>query len=364
MTPLEFPPLLNAITPAPSATGLPWTDYEKHVGTPSRRLLCGIPDCLFVSPGKTGSTWLHYVLSGRQDVFVHPSKEVRYFCSFWPDHSVDWYLNHFHPSNGRLKIDISPTYTLLPAEAIAQIHALNPGVRLVLVLRDPAARAWSLVRHMWRFREGIFHGRPDTAEPDLELIQLGLLEDSVVLASSYADILKRWTDVFPVQQILVGVWEEMNRFPLAWLNRMANFLGLDSDTLWDEQRVHQRVFEGVPVEPDEKTRAILRLLFARRTEDGIKYLREVFGLDVSNLWDRTPAAPQSISLGSAEGYDVFLRDDGFSAVSRTDASTHRAPTLGQLLAKMAGQDQSEDEALRRVISHVIRPSVLKSVGIK
>lgn len=363
MLPLEFLPLLDALKPSPAATALPWADYDQRVGTPSRHLLGGVPDCLFVSPGKTGSTWLHLVLSGRSDVFVHPAKEVRYFCSLWPDHSVDWYLNHFLQGVGRLKIDISPTYAFLPPEAIARIHSLNPDARLVLVLRDPAERAWSHVRHMWRYREGIFRGRPDTNEPDLELLRTGLLEDSVVLASSYADILRRWTDVFPVEQILVGAWEEINRAPMHWLARLAAFLGLASDQAWDEHLVQLRIMEGVPIEQNDEIRGTLRLLFARRTEDAISYLRDKFGLDVSSEWNRTPAPSQSVYLGSAAGYQVHLRAEGFRAVPWGGGSSHLAPTLGGLLAGMAGQDRPEAEGLRQVIGNVIRPAVLQSIEV-
>jgi hypothetical protein len=120
-----------------------WVHYSRSVGTSTRKSGVLLPDFLVVSPAKTGTSWLFQHLRHHSQILIPPQKEVRYFDANWRTHDIDWYCAHFSRQRGQLAGDVSPTYALLPAFAIKHISILKPDLKIVLLLREPLARAWS-----------------------------------------------------------------------------------------------------------------------------------------------------------------------------------------------------------------------------
>src|SRR5262245_45560865 len=121
-----------------------------------RKLAARCPDFLVISPPKTGSTWLARNLRCHPELFVPAIKEVKYFSCFlrWLD--LNWYLDHFSEGEGRVKGEASPSNAILPVERIRIIRRLMPDVKLIFLMREPIARAWSHARHNHQHREANF----------------------------------------------------------------------------------------------------------------------------------------------------------------------------------------------------------------
>src|SRR5262249_50390802 len=77
-------------------------------------------------------------------------KEVDYF-SHYSRRSVAWYRSRFPwrrrvwRCNGRV-LEASPSYLPTPG-ALRKLHAVLPGARIIVVLRDPVMRAFSHYQH-------------------------------------------------------------------------------------------------------------------------------------------------------------------------------------------------------------------------
>src|ERR1035441_10230486 len=93
------------------------------------------PDFMVISPGKTGTTWLAQHLARHPGIFVPPEKEARFFDNYWRFHDLNWYLDKYAGTMGRIRGDISPSYAWLPKYAIQLVRALNPHLKLIILAR-------------------------------------------------------------------------------------------------------------------------------------------------------------------------------------------------------------------------------------
>ena len=133
-----------------------WLSYVERVGNLDSALYRHIPDFMVIGPPKTGTSWLFAQLSRHPGIFMPAGKELRYFDLGWRYGDVNAYVRRFETEDYRLKGEASPTYCLLPCVAIAAIARLNPGMRVIILARDPVAQAWSLMRHNFRHKEANF----------------------------------------------------------------------------------------------------------------------------------------------------------------------------------------------------------------
>jgi Sulfotransferase domain len=123
------------------------------VGRPTYRARM-LPSFLIVGAERCGTTSMHHVLRQHPAVFsaVLPRKEVHYFDLAY-GRGMGWYQCHF-PLAARARMatrgsglepvtfEGSPYYMFHPL-APARIHQDLPGVRLLVLLRDPVERAYS-----------------------------------------------------------------------------------------------------------------------------------------------------------------------------------------------------------------------------
>ncbi len=146
-------------------------------------------------------------------------KEVDYF-SYHHERGPEWYEQRFDASRqDALCGEISPSYLHSP-EVVARVAEYNPEMRIILIARDPIARAISNHKHELRigniqgtdmsFESGL-HNNPDYVEQGL-----------------YAKHLANWQSRFPVEQFLVLKFDDVISDPAKSLAVVCEFLGVDS----------------------------------------------------------------------------------------------------------------------------------------
>lgn len=177
-----------------------------HVG--SRKL----PSFFVVGPPRTGTSWLHSVLS--QCAWLsHPTKETRFFDKNF-DRGLGWYTAHYKRAVGeRVVGEIAPTYFASPS-ARDRIAKLIPGAKIVCTFRNPVDRVLSLYRLkraygwiQWTFEDAL------TRDPEL------------MESSRYADHLKDWLQVFGPSQVMATVHDDMEADPQGYLDKLVDFVG-------------------------------------------------------------------------------------------------------------------------------------------
>ncbi|MFW5983427.1 MAG: sulfotransferase domain-containing protein [bacterium] len=131
------------------------------------------PDFIIIGAQKCGTTSLHYYLSQHPKLKGSRPKEIHYFDKWINyDYQLKWYKNHFNIMSFKktLFFESSPNYIYY--EEIARlIKEYFPGIKLILMLRNPVDRAysaWNMYREMYERnkpdfskRGGRFPGAPN-----------------------------------------------------------------------------------------------------------------------------------------------------------------------------------------------------------
>ena len=183
-----------------------------------------LPSFFVIGPPRTGTSWLHDVLS-KQAALPSPSKETRFFDVHF-HRGMRWYLSHFSTAQaGRPLGEVAPTY-FASAEARERIAKLVPEARVVCIFRNPVERVLSLYRLKraygmipWSLDRALVH--------DPELIESG----------KYASHLKAWQSALGENQILATFYEDLRTDPQACLDQITNFVKLPTCPLNDRHNV-------------------------------------------------------------------------------------------------------------------------------
>lgn len=214
------------------------------------------PDFLGIGGQKCGTTWLDSMLRQHPEVGLPRRKEVHFFDgNLW--RGLDWYRFQFRGLERKIRGEFTPAYSILPVSLIREVYALNPDMRLVLIVRHPVERAWSQVEM------GMIRNRRRTVsevpEPDLlrQIESPGVLE-----RSRFAVILGNWLQAFPARQIHIEVFDNIEREPKQLLTRVLTHLGADPALMpWDRlplgQRLNANAGREIPPRCHDRLRELL-----------------------------------------------------------------------------------------------------------
>jgi hypothetical protein len=293
---------------------LTWWLSQRGI-SPARFRACR-PDFLVISPPKTGSTWLADNLRCHPQVYVPALKEIKYFSTFFEALDLGWYLEHFTAGGGRLKGEASPTYALLPVDRIRLIRRLMPDLKLIFLMRDPVARAWSHAKHTYRYRELNFASCAlEFAAVEEARWHANFVEDWALASGDYLGQLQRWLSVFPREQMYVGFFGSIVKRPEALLREIFEFLGVAADLDLAAFPVRERILAGISGEPSASLKRTLHQLLHARTVALAEFLRAQFGLVPPPEWSDTlaPPAQPDATFPSNGPIEVFARalDDGY-----------------------------------------------------
>jgi hypothetical protein len=212
-----------------------------------------LPGFLVIGAQKSGTTSLFQYLARHPGIALATPKEVHYF-DFNHHRGVGWYRSHFPLARSlaaerRAAIgEVTPGYLFDP-DVPARVYAHDPGLKLIALLRDPVDRALSHYHHErgrgreWRTFEqavederrldALVRRRPE----DASLARVGVRRFPAYLARGlYAEQLERWLELFPREQLLVVLSDELARDPRAALARIAAFLDVPEHELPEYRR--------------------------------------------------------------------------------------------------------------------------------
>lgn len=206
--------------------------------TPPSRRTPILPNFLIIGAGRSGTTFLYHHLQQHPEIHLKASKrpEPHFFARKSEyEKGLDWYSRtYFSEWAGEPCVGEASTSTLYSQEAPSRLARDLPGVRLLCMLRNPVDRMYS------EFRNSLARGWEDvTLEEALRLeperlrspadeYHRELEPKAYVKRGHYAQHLRRWYEHFPSERIFVGIFEEMEAEPRAFLRSVFDFLGVDA----------------------------------------------------------------------------------------------------------------------------------------
>jgi hypothetical protein len=206
-----------------------------------------LPSFLVIGAARSGTTGLVEGLRTHPRVFVTDPKEPHYFALHGrgahftapgDDHTInkvavtdrDAYLDLYPQRHDYLALgDASVSTLYYHREALPEVARMNPTMRLVVMLREPVARAYSSHQYM----------RARGLEPEPDFLAAVALEPErrergwhhiwhYTEMSRYAEALTAVYDLFPRDQ--VGVWfhDELEADYVGTVSSILRFLGVPS----------------------------------------------------------------------------------------------------------------------------------------
>jgi hypothetical protein len=219
------------------------------------------PDFFIVGAAKSGTTALQQILATHPSVYMSPIKEPNYFYNevaisdlrsglqdklkkenverwikegmngeiwnaFLRDESL--YKKLFEKADtNQVSGEASVSY-LYSLEAAKNIHQYNPNAKIIILLRNPAERAWS--HFLMEKRMGLVATNFSDAftlynNEDRKIWG----KDPIFLSGGlYYLQVKRFLDIFPKEQLFICFYEDYKANPQKLITELLNFLGIDN----------------------------------------------------------------------------------------------------------------------------------------
>lgn len=241
------------------------------------------PEFICIGSQKAGTTWLYKTLQKHSDFLLPPYKEVSFFdyadsnlpnslkLKIKHDHwlikrwmhlydkyvvskddisNYDWYLKYlsinrsFKPedlsnysklfSNEFVTGDISPTYLYLSKNSIKIILKHFPNTKIILMLRDPIEREWSMMKMRFRNRNKKKLNKVSNKEIN------EFIRKKYRISNLYAG-LKNWLEIYPKDKMLILFYDDLKTDEYKTYEEVMNFLNIKSKSKLNTEQVAEKV---------------------------------------------------------------------------------------------------------------------------
>ena len=273
-------------------------DWNRRQTAGWRRL----PDFIILGGVKCGATALYETLTQHPQILPALRPDVHFF-DHHHERGLNWYRHHFPlipygfgkklVSGGPVLTGETTPHYLFHPHVPWRLHAAIPHAKLIVLLRDPAARAFAHYRHnlaqnleTLQFAEALAR-EEDRLRDDrayLQRNQLHLSADyqhySYAAAGMYCDQLAAYHALFAKEQLLILKSEEFYAKPGLTMQKVLAFLGLGHNL--PAEMSLPRIAPEPPVPTAVADR--LRLTFEPHNRRLYEYLGEDLG------WERPDVA--------------------------------------------------------------------------
>lgn len=212
-----------------------------------------IPLFFVVGAAKAGTTSVYHYLKQHPEVHVHPYKDVAcYFCErYGMPITPDEFSKLMIPNDGRQVLtagDVCSDYLTDP-QAARRIAQSFPHAKIIIILRNPADRAYSL--YQWMTREGYEYLTDfrDALEAEPERLARQLKSPDLISPTKdaylyfnsglYSRQIQRYLDYFHRDQVLILSYDDLRVNGVTFMQRIYAFLGV-CDNFIPEIRIHNR----------------------------------------------------------------------------------------------------------------------------
>lgn len=204
-----------------------------------------LPNVVIAGAPKSGTSSVFYWLQQHPQVLGSVKKETQFLMdrdssTFRPalnyhDHGLAAYARHFEAEQGepRPAIVLEATPGYLYQETALRVFARElTQTRLVFILREPARRLLSAYQYFSQNRRDLdrrlsfatFLEKVQAGDP--ELIRHEYLRDAIQ-HGAYINYLRRWAEACGRERMLVYVFDDLQRDPRAFMQRLSVDLGID-----------------------------------------------------------------------------------------------------------------------------------------
>jgi hypothetical protein len=253
------------------------------------------PDFVCIGVPKSGTSRIAQCIAQHPQVFISKKKEVGFFTRYFA-RGYGWYHEQFREKGSRLAGDLTTSYFITPRDrswkkefyprfnprrlfAIwerlpsvrDELFVKYPGIKIFVIFRDPADRAWS---YYWHWRK-----RKDKLGKHVVPFEKMFEDDGRWIRSTgYYDLyLENWLELFPDMGIFL--FDDLKKDEPGFFKKLAAFLGVDeSFTPSFEASINKGKYNPLPPE--------LRRTMVDEYRPHVRRLASMIGRDLSS-WLRS-----------------------------------------------------------------------------
>jgi hypothetical protein len=177
-----------------------------------------LPHFIAVGAARTGTTWLHSVLSDRVALPLG-TKETDFFGKRY-EKGLEWYRSHFQRARASDVIaEVCPTYfdSQIARDRIARDI---PDCRIICTLRDPVDRLYSVYKMMRTF-----------AWTRVPFEQAITKHRQMLDSSRYTHHVGQWRRLFGAASVLIAIYDDLQADAQAFVSRICRFVGIGEITI-------------------------------------------------------------------------------------------------------------------------------------
>lgn len=197
------------------------------------------PDFFICGAAKSGTTSLWKYLQQHPSVFMPTSmKEPGYFSNLRPLQDLDRYTSLFEKATDDQRVGEASGAYLTSPESPGRIYDAVPEAQIIIMLRNPADRAYSLYR--WMTREGY---EPISSFEEALAAEPERIDDEsfkhdnpeyyynflYFTSGLYSTQIQRFENTFPSERLLYLLFDEFVQKPVDVTQRVFRFLGVDDE---------------------------------------------------------------------------------------------------------------------------------------
>jgi len=262
---------------------------RRHTGT-SLEQKGRMPDFFICGAARSGTTSLWQYLRQHPDIYMPPAiehKEPSYFCDLYGMKDWQAYLSLFRDAGNKKRLGEASGPYLTSPESAGRIKAAAPDAGIIISLRNPVERAWSLYK--WMHTNG-YEKLPSFAEA--LATEESRLENADFIRNNgqyyynflyfhsglYHDQVKRFFDTFGRDRVRVIIFEEFTEAPSEHIKAAYKFLEVDPafSPALEVHNASDRAYGDL-----EKG---LRIRLSERYLGSIAQLEELLGRNLRRLW--------------------------------------------------------------------------------
>lgn len=244
------------------------------------------PDFMIIGTAKSGTWWLAKALEEHPEVkfgYGKETGEIKYFDKQFHE-SLEFYSSHF-PTDTKAKIgEKTPGYCNIPKDRIKLIKALNPGMKLIILLRNPIDRLWSdaLMINVRRPGKNIEEVKDEAFYNHFNNNRI-----------NYIAIIENWLKYFNKEQLLICFYDEIQERPKELLKKVFSHIGVSLQPIESSNDLNQVVNKGPGIQMPERFKIYLQEMYYNE----IEHLYEMFGEPVEK-WRIGKSIEQSNITGA------------------------------------------------------------------
>lgn len=212
---------------------------ERTLVSDSTEILTNPPNFFVAGAAKSGTTSLWMYLKQHPEIFMpkeRAKKEPSYFCHLYGMTDFGRYLKLFEDANRYPAVGEASHAYLSSPESARWIYDTYPNAKIIIVLRNPVKRAYSL--YNWMVCEGYEKIYPFEAALEIEPKRIASEDFKYNNRQYYYNFLyyhsglyyqqiKRYTDLFPRNQIKIMLFDDLARNTYDEIRKLYNFLSVD-----------------------------------------------------------------------------------------------------------------------------------------